>query len=259
MILRLFFYNCGSILARQMQYRFNFILGLVVTLGIAFAEPIIQLFFYKGVHGYQGWDVHQIAVFQGMMLIWFGIKDSLFGGVRSGFQTMIRDGSFDRMLFKPYSPLVLIFTSGFNFWGLASLTAGVGVLGYIIYLNGIQLGIQDVLTCGLFMVGGLIFYCALLIIYCGVIIHLLIVNQLEELMDKLMRLGEYPLNLFPGSYQWLLTLLLPMTLWVYFPAQTILHRLDGSSYYSILVSIVLFLVSIKFFNLSLKKYSSAGG
>jgi ABC-2 type transport system permease protein len=258
-IFNLFVFNCKSILSRHMQYRFDFLIGVFVSLGIAFAQPVIQLIFYRGVNGFEGWNTEQIIVFQGVMMVWIGIKDTMFGRVRSDVQIMVRDGSFDRLLNKPYSPLVLIFSGGFNFLGIGPLLAGLVVLCYSINRNGINLGIPEVLTFMAFMISGLVLYMAILIVYCAVLIHLVSMNRLEEIMDKFLRFSEYPLNIYPQAAQWMLTLLLPLAVWIYYPSQTILHRLDKRSFICIAVSIILFFASLKAFEISLKKYSSAGG
>jgi ABC-2 type transport system permease protein len=242
-----------------MQYRFDFFVGVFVSLLVAFAQPLIQLMFYKGVNGFQGWGFEQIFVFQGVMMVWIGIKDSLFGGVRSSVQIMVRDGSFDRMLNKPYSPLLLIFSGGFNFLGIGPLLAGIAVLYYSISRSGIDLRLLDFLIFITYIISGLILYIAILIVYCSILIHLVYMNRLEEIMDKFLRFSEYPQNIYPAVAQWVLTLIIPLSLWIYFPAQTILHRLDKTSLVSILVSIILFIASMKVFNLSIIKYSSAGG
>jgi ABC-2 type transport system permease protein len=242
-----------------MQYRFDFLIGVLVSLFIAFAQPVIQLLFYRGVNGFEGWDIEQIIVFQGVMMVWIGIKDTMFGRVRSDVQTMVRDGSFDRLLNKPYSPIVLIFSGGFNFLGIGPLLAGLVVLFYSLSRNNISLSFLEILIFMVFMISGLVLYMAILIVYCSVLIHLLSMNRLEEIMDKFMRFSEYPLNIYPAAAQWMLTLLLPLALWIYYPAQTILHRFDKTSIISIAVSIVLFFASIKVFDVSLKKYASAGG
>ncbi len=258
-IFKLFVFNCKSILSRHMQYRFDFLIGLFVSLVVAFAQPLIQLVFYRGVNGFEGWNMNQIIVFQGVMMVWIGIKDTMFGRVRSDVQTMVRDGSFDRLLNKPYPPLVLIFSGGFNFLGIGPLLAGLAVLFYSMGRNGISLGFSDALILMAFTVSGLVLYIAVLIVYCAVLIHLLSMNRLEEIMDKFLRFSEYPLNIYPQAAQWMLTLLLPLAVWIYYPSQAILHRLDGSSFISIAVSFILFFLSIKVFDISLKKYSSAGG
>lgn len=258
-IFNLFVFNCKIILSRHMQYRVDFFIGVFVSLVVAFAQPLIQLIFYRGVNGFEGWNIDQIIVFQGVLMVWIGMKDTLFGRVRSDVQTMVRDGSFDRLLNKPYSPLVLIFSGGFNFLGIGPLLAGLAVFFYSLSRNAISMGVSDVLVFMVFMVSGLVLYTAILTVYCAVLIHLQSMNRLEEIMDKFLRLSEYPLNIYPQGAQWMLSLLLPLAVWIYYPSQAILHRLDRSSFISVAVSIILLFAGIKVFDISLKKYSSAGG
>ncbi|HEX9059068.1 MAG TPA: ABC-2 family transporter protein [Clostridia bacterium] len=258
-ILNLYAFNLKNILSRHMQYRFDFLFGLIVSILISVVQPLIQLVFYSGVNGYEGWSFKQILIFQGTLMIWIGLKDTLFGRIRDDVQTMVRDGSFDRMLNKPYSPLVLIFCGGFNFLGLGSLICGTGFLAYSIRMNGIGFGIPELLLCTVFMASGLILYIAVLITYCSILIHLVSMNRLAEVIDKFLRFSEYPLNIYPASAQWVLTFILPLALWIYLPSQAILHRLDKTSVLSIFVSFILLFLSIQFFKISLSRYKSAGG
>jgi len=242
-----------------MQYRVDFLVGFLVSIIIAFIQPAIQILFFKGVNGFQGWNVNQIIVFQGVMVFWIGLKDTLFGKVRSDVQSMIRDGSFDRLLNKPYSALVLIFSGGFNFLGIGTLGAGIVILVYSIDINNLRINNLELIIFAIFMIFGLILYISMLIVYCAILIHLVSMNRLEEIMDKFLRFSEYPLNIYPAVTQWLLTIFIPLSLWVYYPAQILLHRFDKLSLIGIIMSILLFFISIKIFNISLKKYASTGG
>lgn len=256
---RLFILNCKNTLSRHMQYRVDFLIGFFVSTIIAFAQPAIQILFFRGVNGFEGWSINQIVVFQGVVVLWMGLKDTLFGRIRTDVQAMIRDGSFDRLLNKPYSVLILIFSGGFNFLSIGTLTAGIIILNYGISLNNLINGVYEYLIFVIYIFFGLILYVSMLIIYCAVVIHLVAMNRLEEIMDKFLRFSEYPVNIYSVIIKSILLLLIPLSLFTYYPAVILLHGFDKLSLISVIVSIVLLFVSIKIFNKSLKKYASTGG
>jgi ABC-2 type transport system permease protein len=258
-IIRLYIHCCKNSLSKHMQYRFDFLFGLVVSFIIAFSQPAIQFLFYKGVNGFDGWNTNQIIVFQGVMMFWMGLKDTLLGNIRSDLQIMILDGSFDRLLNKPYSVLILIFTGGFNFLGIGPLIAGTTVLIYSTKINNLKLGFYHFISFLILMIFGLILYLSILIIYCSVLIHLVSMNRMEEILEKFLRFSEYPLNIYPSIAQWFLILLMPLSLWVYYPAQILLDRFDNMGYISLLMSILIFFTSKAIFKKSLMNYTSTGG
>ena len=77
----IFFWSCKLSIARSMEYRLDFFLGLFVNLLLSLAGPLFQYLLFAQVDGYPGWGISEIILFQGVLLLVLGLKTLLFGGV----------------------------------------------------------------------------------------------------------------------------------------------------------------------------------
>lgn len=259
LIFKMFIFSCKNKLSRSMQYRFDFIVGLLVSLFMSFAGPVLQLIFFTKVNGFPGWNIGQIILFQGILLIWIGIRDTLFGEMRGAIGGMIQGGSFDRLLLSPASTLLILLVSGFNYFGLGPFFAGIAVTIYAVGKLQLTITAAQICLSVLFMLSGLIFYIGILTLYSATVIQLVTMGRLSEILDKLMLFSEYPLEIYSSVIKWVFITVLPFALWAYFPTQVLLNRFDRVAFISVAASLIFCWLAVKVWHISLKKYSSAGG
>lgn len=258
-LLRLFYFNSKFKVLKGMQYRFDFFLGLLVSMGMSSLGPIFQYLIFTKMKGYPGWNLNQIILFQGVMLLWLGIKDLLFGEIRGNMEAMIKGGGFDRLLLKPYSTLGIILTGGFYYQGIGSVIAGLVVTVISTKRLALSLSLWQIgMTAGFFLIG-ILLYLSVTIIYCSVVILIVHMGRLGQILDRLLEFSQYPIEVFAPWVRMIAVILFPVALWIYFPTQMLLSRINSKVFASIASCILVFLISIKFWELSIKKYTSAGG
>lgn len=258
-LLKLFILQCKIKIARGMQYRTDFFLGIFVSMVLSGMGPLIQYLIFTRTNGYHGWNLNQIILFQGVLLFWYGLKDTLFGGVRLFVEGLVKKGEFDRLLLRPYPPMGVILSSGFHYYGFGSVAAGIVVICYALSRLNLSLSIASFGYFALFMLCGLVFYMAVTVLYCTVVVMIIYMHRISEILDKLLRFSDYPSDIFPIITKTVIITFVPLALWAYFPSQALLHRLDAKAFIACLSSFLVFIISIKIWNVSLKKYSSAGG
>jgi len=113
-LLRLFIWNSGLRIQQSMEYRADFILGMIISLSFSSIGPVVQYLIFTQTKGYPGWTAVQIVLFQGVILFWVGIRDMAFGQLRSIIMDIFRKGDFDRFLLKPYPPIGILLSSSFS-------------------------------------------------------------------------------------------------------------------------------------------------
>jgi len=258
-LLRLFLWNCKLDISRNMAYRFNFIAGTLISLLNSGVAPIVQYLIFTTTNGYPGWTVQQLILFQGVLLLWGGVRTMVFGRVLPEMNSLVGSGEFDRLLVKPYPPMGVLLASGFQLSGFAPTIAGVVIIA-------MSLSSLDVVwhwwTLPLFLVlllVGCCLYAALLILMCCIILVAIQMGRLGELFEKLLSFSDYPISIYPRILGRLFSIALPFAIWINFPAQTLLNRLDVTMIWGAIVSIVLLFVSHGLWKLCLSKYTSAGG
>ncbi|WEK54430.1 MAG: ABC-2 family transporter protein [Candidatus Cohnella colombiensis] len=258
-LFRLFGWHMKLSVSRAMIYRFDFLTGLFISILVSGIAPLVQYLIFTQTRGYPGWTLGQILLFQGLLLLWFGIRDLLFGDLRGMVMNMVRKGEFDRLLLKPYPPIGVLLCSGFQLNGIGSCIAGIGVS--IVAFRQLHLSI-DFVTIALFLiaiVAGVILFMAVTVFYCAIVVLIVQMGRMSEMFDRITDFGNYPSNIYPAILQTAMVTFLPFAIWTYYPAQILLHRVDSRLVIAAVSCVLIFWLSIKVWNRSLRNYTSAGG
>lgn len=258
-LLGLFFWNSKLRIARSMEYRFNFIAGTMISLFFSLIGPMVQYLIFTQTKGYQGWNIKQLILFQGMMLFWAGLRDTAFGDLKQSMVDMVQRGEFDRLLLKPYPSIGLILISGFSFRNFGSLVAGSVVMAYAARTLHLVLEWRQV---GLFLLTlgfGLLFSMTLDILFCSIVILAVHTIRLIEFFDVFLNFARYPVEIFFKGIRIVLLTFVPFALWIYYPTQVLLNRIGFTIFIAFIITIILFLLSLVIWKRCLRKYISAGG
>lgn len=258
-LLRLFFFNCKLRIARSIEFRFDFFLGVFVALTLSAIGPLVQYLIFTRTNGYPGWNIDQIVLFQGVLLLWLGLKDTIFGDLRNLVQNLVRKGEFDRLLLKPYPPIGILLASGFYYYGIGTIIAGIVVIVYAVHKLQLLINFGQIGLFFLFVTSGLILYMGFMVFFCTLVIIFVFTFRAGEIIDKFLRFSEFPMEIFPRLTRMIFVTVLPFAVWIYFPAQTLLGRLESKALLGVVFSFFVFWINLKLWNWGLKKYASAGG
>lgn len=255
----LFMWNSRLAIARSMEYRFNFILGSFISLVFSYIGPILQYLIFTQTNGFPGWNLDQIILFQGVLLVVLGIRRTLFGELHGFVSQLIHRGELDRLLLKPYPPIGIILVSGFSMNSIGSILSGIIIVVYSIVKMELRIGLLQWLLFLVFVLAGLVLYMALEVLYSSVVMVLVQIGRLNEVFDFFARFGEYPLDIFSSAMKLIFITVIPFAVWVYIPAKLLLGALDAYMAYSFVFCFLFFIVCLKIWDVCLKKYTSAGG
>jgi len=255
----LFIWNSKLAIARNMEYKFNFILGSFISIVFSSIGPILQYLIFTQTKGFPGWNLDQIILFQGVLLIVLGLRNMFFGELYGFVYRLVRRGDFDRLLLKPYPPIGIILASSFSMNSLGAIIGGIVITIYSIFKLGLHVGIVQWGLFLLFTAAGLMLSMALDVLFSCVVIVLIQIGRLNEFFNFISRFGEYPLSIFPNAVRLAFITVVPFAVWVNIPAQVLLGNLDVYMMYSLVFCFAYLFVCLKLWGLCLKKYTSAGG
>ena len=255
----LFLWNSKLKIARCMEYRFDFITGLIVSLCLAGIGPIVQYLIFTQTKGYPGWTIRQLILFQGMMLLWFGIRDTAFGDLKQSTMDLVRQGDFDRLLLKPYPPIGILLISGFNFKNSGSIFIGAIIILFSAQTLALRPGLFQILLIVVCFLLGLLFNMALDIFYCGIVIIFIQMGRIGDVFDTLLGFSRYPVEIFSKIIRIIFLTAVPFAIWIYYPTQLLLNRIQAKIFIGFIICGIWFWFSLIFWNQCLKKYTSAGG
>jgi ABC-2 type transport system permease protein len=240
-------------------FRVDFFYGMIATLIFSCGIPLFQLFIYNKTDGYPGWSFNEILLFQAVLLLTLGINESLFGDIRPFMEYHVQQGVFDRLLLFPYSSIMMLITRGFSYKALGTLLAGIISTIVVIVRSQIVVSISHFFIFLIFLVIGILFRLSFSIIYCALTLQFIYFEQAKEVIDKFLAFGNFPAEIFSGVFHFVYLMVIPISVAVYFPVRSLLGHLDIFGVAGAVVSISIFILSIIFWNMQLKKYASAGG
>lgn len=255
----LFIQNSKLNIAKQMEYRFNFILTSIIALIFSSISPLLQYLIFTQTKGFPGWNLEQMIMFQGVLLIVLGLQSLLFGELQWFISNLIWRGELDRLLLKPYPPIGIILASGFSLNSTGSILAGIIITVYSVIRMQLCIGIFQIALFLVYIAVGLILSMALNVLFSCMVVVLVRLGRMDEIFGFLSRFGEYPLDIYSNALKFIFTTFVPFAVWAYIPAKILLGVLDVSMIWSLACTILFFLGSLKLWSICLKKYSSAGG
>jgi ABC-2 type transport system permease protein len=249
-------------LAREFAFRMNFVVKLsveVIWLGILLA--FYSIIFSK-TSVVADWSEPEYLFFLGCYFALAGLIEALFLVNCNQFSDLIRSGDLDFYLLKPIDEQFLVSCREIDWGSVPNFLMGTGVMGFALHRMGWPINIgMAVAFVALFICGIVIAYSFLLMLTSAAVWFTR--NQsLYELWWLVTSLMRYPREIF--SYSWaapvgtFFTYFVPILLVINVPARIMVKTLDPLMVlFMVAVSVVLLLVSRRFFRYALRRYRSA--
>jgi ABC-2 type transport system permease protein len=194
----------------------------------------------------------------------YALAACLFFNPCTGLADKIRSGEFDSALTKPVSPFAHELYMGFNFAYVSHVTLSVAVMIFAVSKVGLEINLLSVLIFILMIIGAILIQAAILIAVSALSFFFVNGNPAFGLVWRLKNFIHYPLSIFPLILQALFTFVIPLAFINFYPSAAILGKVDSVpftpllAYFSPLVGIICFVLSIVFWNWALSKYQSTG-
>lgn len=246
-----------------MQYKTNLWIGIATGMvyqgtGFAFVWVVLQRF-----PSLAGWSLAQVAFLYGLRLVahatWLVPMNALVG-----VEWLVREGAFDRYLLRPLNPLVqLLTTRPMRIGGLGDLLTGIAILVAAASLADVRWSPGVIGLAALAIVGGALIEGGIQLAIASLSFRLLTIFQISHFVDDIFsRFGSYPLKVFGGTAEWLLTWVVPVAFVAYIPASVILDQqmrlAPWAALLPPLIGMLIFAVAYRIWNAQLKHYQSTG-
>jgi ABC-2 type transport system permease protein len=244
----------------EAAYRANFLISLFYSL-LNLATGILGIVVIFGQVGHvQGWDLPSTLALLGVYLSVSALRGLFIGpGLESlsGMDGEIWTGAFDFTVLRPVNTQFLVSLRKWRLFALFDLLLGLGVLIVAIIQLQVTLTLWQVLAFLLTLLAGTLILYAILLIFAALIFWSPGV-LFTWVFDGLFQMARYPLGMYPGWLQMLLTWIVPVGVITTIPAQALTGSLSVQSLLTSL-GLALLLVSVAsiLFRLGLRRYASA--
>jgi ABC-2 type transport system permease protein len=172
------------------------------------------------------------------------------------FRPLVVSGSFDLVLLKPMSALFRSLMGGadiLDFFTIPPLIFAVFYVGSQMSPSQVQ-----VLFYILLVLNGLLIATAFHIAVLSLGIMTLEIDHTVMIYRSLTNLGRLPIDIYQQPLKGFLTYLVPVGIMISLPAKALMGLVSASGvFWSFALGIIMFTLSLRFWKLALRKYSSA--
>ena len=247
-------------LKRIMEYRADFLTGAVSFLidqaiGIAFIFII-----FTQIPQLAGFTFEQILFIYGFSQIPKGLDHLLADNLWCVGYFIVRKGDFDKYLIRPINPLFHVIAETFQVDAVGELIVGIGLLIYAAPNAGLHITVWTVLLSVIAVPFAALIYTSLKIMTSALAFWIKSSGFIIQMIYGMNEFSKYPTTIYSLPVRILVTYIIPFAFTGYYLS---LYLLTGTDPWFniggvILVSSVLFVISVLIWNKGISAYESAG-
>lgn len=247
-----------------LEYRLDFLLQALMGLvwqGTGFVLIWVILARFDTI---AGWTLGEIALLYGMRMAMLGLCGLATGNIWR-MQNLVRRGEFDRYLVRPIHPVLQLLTLYVPMSAFGDLLGGVVLIAAAARRLDLTWTPQMILYLLLALAGGALVLLAMRLLVVSFSFRAINVYGLMGIVDDLFnQFGTYPLSIFRGTVQLLLTFVIPVAFMAYFPTAVLLQRTGELNvaplvaYGAPLAGVAWLALALWVFGREMRHYQSAG-
>jgi len=244
----------------QMEYRTNFVSGILMEAGYLLAKIMYVIVVYQAGRGIAGYGPDEILVFIGTFVALTGLYAGLLATNLFQLSTLVRDGSFDMLLVKPVSTQFLASFRRSEIGALLFDTIA-GIIMVIVGLLRIGTGLDVIGVVGwaFFMASGAAVGYALWVIPMTFVFRIVRADAIAGLADSFWDFNNVPMIVYGRVGQAIGVFVIPIFVITNFPAIFALGRMPPVYFIWGFVAPVLFgFIASRLWKAGLKHYASGG-
>ncbi len=227
--LRLLAVQLRASMQLAMQYRVDFLIGLVMTVFLTLVNmvPMIVVWHARPEGSVIGWSFPEAL----LVIAWFTLlRGVLEGAVQPSLMAVvehIRTGTLDYVLLKPADAQFLVSTQRFEPWRAADVLAAVAMMIWSFHRLQRAPALADVATAlGLTVAAAALVY-AFAILVISAAFWVVRLDNLIYLFNSIFDAARWPSTVFRGFWRILFTFVIPLALMTTYPALALLGKLGG--------------------------------
>jgi ABC-2 type transport system permease protein len=262
--LRLYFKLIRIALQSRMQYRADFVTGVIgVVVLNAVNLGLIGILVSRFTH-LNGWNVWEMVFLYCLWLLGHSIYSLFLWHIRT-LEDYLVQGTFDQFLLRPVSPFILFLGREVQYLGVADMAFALAGIS-LAYANlGLQWGWVKWIFFAVAVISGTLIELTINLMIACLAFWTGRSRRAHNLVMQLnVMVQHYPVDIFGYAFRVIVTGLIPVAFMNYYPTLMLLDKLDRQSagwwlgYMSPVVAVLLVWVTASVWRLALRRYASSG-
>lgn len=256
--IKIYFACFRTSMSSALAYRADFMIGNLIMLLSNIAFPLVTILVYANGASFPGWDMWEVLLIQSIFSMSTAASSMISGSVLWVTMDLVREGSFETVLLKPFSPLFYITAANFGADNIG-LFLGALVMTIISAAHTGITGFSGVVQSLLLFLAGIMVLTGIHLIMASISFKWIGNSRIPEIFGSIEEFGKYPLTIFPKSVQIISALIIPVAVLGFYPASALIGKIELSALWSVFSGIVFLIFGIWLYNKMIKNYEGVGG
>jgi ABC-2 type transport system permease protein len=246
----------SAAIAAELEYRINFLLAALSSLGNMVGSLFGLFLFYGSGYRFAGWSWEAALLVLGIFTLLQGFSATFLAPNLNRIVRHVQEGTLDFVLLKPIRSQFWLSTHTISPWGLPDIIFGIIIIGYA----GQQLGLEidNYLLSAIPLFFGFVILYSLWFMLGATSIWFVKIYNVTEVLRGLLEAGRYPMAAYPAAFRFFFTFVVPVAFLTTIPAEAMLGRSQLSGMIGAgVLALVLFFISTRFWRFALRFYTSA--
>jgi ABC-2 type transport system permease protein len=208
-------------LRKVLEYRTNFAIGVAAIMTRHVIGLLTLWVIFAHTRALGRWEPYQVLYLYGYMSLIVAIWHATLANTLR-VEVLVRDAGFDLFLVRPLPPLFQLMFYYFDDDALGDFIPAIACLAVASARLDVRYTPATMLVFALGLAGGVLIHFGIHLLLSAWSFWYVKSRALLNLFSELRRFGDYPLDIFPVTIQWLLTVVVPIAFAGFFPAAEVL-------------------------------------
>lgn len=247
-------------LKSTLEYKVSFIVGFISQFLVVFTYYFIIIALFTKFNNIKGFTLYEVLLTFSIIQFGYSMNEFFARGIDT-FETLIIDGSLDRLLLRPKNILLQVLCSKVDFVKISRIFQSLVILIISLLHLNINFTFLKVICLILMLISSIIVFFSIFLLmasYCFITVQSLEIKNLFT--DGGKHIAQYPIGVFKKGVVMFFTFIIPYGYVNYYPLLYLLGKSDNILYcFSPIIVLLYVIPSLLSFKFGLKKYTSAGG
>lgn len=243
----------------MMQHKASFFLTAIGQFLVSFNVFLGVFFMMSRFHEVKGFTYGEVLLCFSIMLMAFTIAETVFRSLDT-FDSLIRNGEFDRVLLRPRNSLFLVLCSKMELTRFGRLLQALIMFVYGLHSCSVSWSFLRAMTVVFMVTGGVAVFAAIFLIFASICFFTLEgLEFMNVFTDGAREYGKYPIGIYGKNLLTICTWIVPFALFQYYPLLYLTGKAHEVWYCFLPAAACLFLVpAVLLWRFGLRRYQSAG-
>lgn len=247
-------------LKRMMEYKGDFIVGIIGFLLGQFFNLLFLWIIFSQIPNLMGWTLEQILFIYGFSLIPKGLDHLLFDNLWSIGHFTVRKGDFDKYLTRPINTLFHVMVEKLQIDAFGELIMGIALICISVPSVSIDWSVSKVLLAIAVIPFATMIYVGIKTATAAIAFWTKRSGNITYMFYMFNDFAKYPVTIYNNVVRNIITYIIPFAFTAFYPAKYILTG-DNPLFnigMTVILSIVIMFIGVVVWNRGIKAYESAG-